>query len=784
MEKYRLEGLDCADCGIKLEKYLQEKEYVEEVSISFATKTMIITTKDMAKVKKDIKEIEPDVKVLEPNKSKADIEADHEINNLEKEKYLIITSFVLFAIAFIVEILQKFMYVPYDLYLFFDPIYIVSYLIIGLPILIGAYNCIIRKNFFDEKVLMSISTIAAFCIGSFEEACGVMVFYAIGEYFQNIAIINSRKDIKNLLELKEDTANVILDENENFEEVKIEDVREGSYILVKPGEKVPLDGIIVKGSGEFNLAALTGESMPKQIEIGEAVYAGAINMNSKIILKVTHKYENSSMFKLVELIESSMHKKTKADKFITTFSNWYTPCIIILAILVAILPPLFTQRITFEKSLYSSIVLLVISCPCALVLSIPLTYFTGVGSLAKKGILVKAINIFDTVEKVDTVFLDKTGTITEGKFHVAEINEYYDNMRDLNEREIFEYIYIAENNSNHPIAKSIIEFIKAKYGLTKVKYDDVYMEFISYCQHCGCCHKPKEHGENKDEKMYVDEYRHHIGHFEEDLCNNHEFSINNPEEDKTFGQDIQIKSLKEIAGQGIKLITEKYEVLVGNDAMMKKNKVLIPDSAKNIKDEYGTNVNVAFNGQYVLNIYIRDKVKKDTKEAIKQMRQNGIKNIVMLTGDNRLSAMEVKNSLTIDECYYNLLPNDKLKILEEHKKGQKIMYLGDGINDAPVIASADVGVAMGKAGSDVTIGASDIVFNTETLMNVVYLKKNAKKMKYIVLENITIILIVKFIIIILGILGKAGMWGAVFGDVGVALVAIFNSKRIKRIKIN
>ena len=202
MEKYRLEGLDCADCGIKLEKYLQEKEYVEEVSISFATKTMIITTKDMAKVKKDIKEIEPDVKVLEPNKSKADIEADHEINNLEKEKYLIITSFVLFAIAFIVEILQKFMYVPYDLYLFFDPIYIVSYLIIGLPILIGAYNCIIRKNFFDEKVLMSISTIAAFCIGSFEEACGVMVFYAIGEYFQNIAIINSRKDIKNLLELK------------------------------------------------------------------------------------------------------------------------------------------------------------------------------------------------------------------------------------------------------------------------------------------------------------------------------------------------------------------------------------------------------------------------------------------------------------------------------------------------------------------------------------------------------------------------------------------------------
>ncbi|MBE2989290.1 heavy metal translocating P-type ATPase [Sneathia sp. DSM 16630] len=780
MEKYRLEGLDCADCATKLEKYLLKKDYVNEVSISFTTKTMIISTSDIEKVKEDIRYIEPDVSVLEANKSKADIDADHELATLDKERMLIIISLCLFVVAFVVELLQKFRYVDYELYYFFIPVYIFAYLVIGLPILIGAYNCVTKKDFFDEKVLMSISTIAAFLIGSFEEACGVMLFYAIGEYFQNIAIINSRKDIKNLLELKEKTANVILNETETYEEVKIEDVKKDSYILVKPGEKVPLDGIVVKGSGEFNLSALTGESMPKHIDIGQEVYAGAINMNSKIILKVTNTYEDSSMFKLVELIESSMHKKTKADKFITKFSNWYTPSIIVLAILVAILPPLFLKNVTFERSIYSSIVLLVISCPCALVLSIPLTYFTGVGALAKKGILVKAINTFDTIEKVDTVFLDKTGTITEGKFHVSEVNEYYDNVRDLEEREIFEHIYIAENNSNHPIAKSIIEFIKAKYGLTKVQYDDVYMEFISYCKHCGCCHKPKDHSKNNDNAMYVDEYRHRIGHSEEDLCNNHEFSLNAGTEDKTFGKDIKVIELSEIAGQGIKLKTDKYLVLVGNDNMMKKNKVNIPESAKNIKDEYGTNINVAFNGQYVLNIYVKDKIKKDTKEAIKCMRQVGIKNIAMLTGDNRLSALEVKNTLAIDDCYYNLLPKDKLRILEEKRLVDKIMYLGDGINDAPVIAAADVGVAMGRVGSDVAIGASDIVFNTDTLMNVSLLKKKAKKMKYIVLENIVIILLVKFIVIILGVLGLAGLWGAVFGDVGVALVAILNSKRIKK----
>lgn len=777
MEKYKLEGLDCADCGLKLENALNKCDFVSEVSISFATKTMIIETSDIDKVKYEIKKIEPEVEVLEANKSKSDIDAEHELSSLDKEKMLILLALILFVVAFIAELLQNFGKVNYDLYLFFVPIYIFSYIVIGLPILIGAYKCILNKDIFDEKVLMSISTIAAFSIGSFEEACGVMLFYAIGEYFQNVAIINSRKDIKNLLELRENTANLVVDENEKYEEVKIEDVEKGNYILVKPGGKVPLDGIIVKGGGEFNLSALTGESMPKHIDVGGSVYAGSINMNSIIILKVTNKYEDSSMFKLVELIESSMHKKTKADKFITKFSNWYTPCIIVLALLVAFLPPLFSRYITFEKSIYSSIVLLVISCPCALVLSIPLTYFTGVGTLAKKGILVKAISSFDIIEKVDTVFLDKTGTVTEGKFHVSEVNEYYDNLREISEREIFEHIYIAENISTHPIAKSIIEFIRAKYGLSNVEYDDIYMEFISYCKHCGCCHKPKEHNGKTDDNMYVDEYRHHFGHSEEDLCQNHEFSVKGNVKDVTFGEDINVVSLTEIAGQGIKLVTDKYEVLVGNDKMMKTNKVHIPESAKNVKDEYGTNINVSFNGQYILNIYVKDRIKKDAKNAIKKARMNGIKNIVMLTGDNKSAAMEVKNILTIDECYYNLLPEDKLNILENRK--EKIMFIGDGINDAPVIARADVGVAMGVAGSDVAIGASDIVFNTESLNNISILKRISKKMKYIVIENITMILLVKFTIIILGVLGIAGLWSAVFGDVGVALIAILNSKRIK-----
>ena len=779
MKKYKLNGLDCADCALKLERELSNKEYVKDVSISFTTKTMIIDTDNMYDVEKTIKNLEPEIVIQEANATKADIDAKHEILSLDKDKYIIIISLGLFLIGFFAEILQKYFNFDYEMYIFFIPLYVISYLIVGIPILVGAYNSIKTKNFFNEKVLMSISTISAFMVGYFEEACGVMIFYSIGEYFQNLALINSRKDIKNLLELKDRTVNLIINENEEIETINIEDVNEGMYILVKAGEKVPLDGIIVKGVGEFNLSNITGESIPKNMEIGDTVYSGSINISSNIVLKVINKYEKSSMFKLVELIENSMHKKTRVDKFITTFSRWYTPFVIILAVLVAIIPLLFIQNISFEKSLYSAIILLVIACPCALVLSIPLTYFNAVGNLAKTGILIKDISIFDVIEKVDTLFLDKTGTVTEGNFDVSEINTYFDDFSELTEKQILEYVYIAEKGSNHPIAKSIIKFISKKYYLSKLEYEDVYLEYISYCKHCGCCHKPVEH--NETTQTFIEEYRHHIGHYDEDKCNSHEYKFNEKDKDSGFAKNIVIKSLNEIAGQGIKLLIKDYEILVGNDIMMKSNKVSVPESAKNVPNEYGTNVNVAINGKYVMNIYVKDIIKKDSKQAIKDIRKNNISNIILLTGDTKQVALEVKNKLNIDECYYNLLPKDKLDILEKHSKTNKVMFLGDGINDAPAIARADVGIAMGKKGSDIAIGTADVVFTTDSISKVSLLKKYSKKMKYIIYENISIILLVKFIVILFGITGKANLWVAVFGDVGITILAILNSKRIKNI---
>ncbi|WP_156285752.1 heavy metal translocating P-type ATPase [Oceanivirga salmonicida] len=712
MEKYILENLDCIDCALKLEKTLKKETFIKYVSISYATKTMLIDTTNIEKVKNKINKLEKDIVVVKATRSISEIEANKEINKLEKDKYLIIVSFSMFLCAFIFEILQKYFSYDYTLSYIYPPIYVTAYIIIGLPVLIGAYNSIINKDFFNEKVLMAISTIAAFSIGAFEESAAVMIFYSIGEYFQNIAIINSRKDIKNLIELKENIVHVVIDDKGNVEDNDIEKVVKNSNIIVKLGEVVPLDSIIVNGSSEFDLSMLTGETIPKHLKTGDTVLAGSINMSDSILLKTINEYENSSMFKLVEIIEESMHKKSKIDKFITNFSNIYTPTIILLAIMTLVLPSLFVQNIDIQRSIYNAIILLVIACPCAMVLSIPLTYFISLSTLAKKGILVKAVSVFDSLENIDTVLLDKTGTITEGNFSVVKLNYNFDRKNKIDEKEMLEYIYLAEKNSNHPIAKSITNFIDKKYpniSSTKV-----------------------------------------------------------------------IENIKEIVGLGMKLIVDDYEILIGNDKYILQNNITIPNNILNNRKIFETNINVIFNKEYILNICLEDKIKGDSKSAIEKMRLNGINKVIMLTGDSENVAKIVSEKLNLDKYYCDLLPQDKLGILEKYMIDKNIMCVGDGINDAPVISRANVGVAMGKIGSDIAVSSADVIINTDSLSKISELKIMAKKIKRIIYENIVLILIVKSIIIILGIFSKLPLWVAVFGDVGVAIIAILNSMRLKK----
>lgn len=692
MKKYKLNNLDCAACASKIENGLSKLEEVKSVSVNFANDTMTIDTNNIEKVKTRIKTLEPDVEVQDIEKDKTLVS----VNELAENKGTIIkavSALVLLVIGVIFE--DKLHNTPFQLAEY--AVYVTAYLIVGWNVIASAVKNIIRGQFFDEQFLMSIATLGAFAIHQMPEAVAVMLFYVTGELFQDIAVGRSRKSIKSLLEIKPDYAN--LKSGAEVIRVSPEEVKIGDVIVVKPGEKIPLDGTILDGSSFVDTAALTGESVPRKVKEEDEVMAGMINQSGFLTVKVNKLFGESSVSKILELVENATSQKAETEKFITTFARYYTPIVVIGALLLAIVPPLLFSDQTFADWIYRALVVLVISCPCALVISIPLGYFGGVGLAARKGILVKGSNFLDALTQVTTVVFDKTGTLTKGEFKVSEVVT----SNGISKEEILEYAAYAEANSNHPVAQSVTVAYQAKIDMAR------------------------------------------------------------------------ITKTEEISGHGIKAIVDGKTILAGNDKMLHKENV-----EHSVCQVDGTVVHVTIDHVYAGYIIISDSLKDDAIQAIENLKAKNIQT-VMLTGDNQYAAQAFAKKLGIDKYFYELLPEDKVKHIEqliEENKGGKVAFVGDGINDAPVIARADVGIAMGALGSDAAIETADVVLMTDSPSRVALATDVAKITRNIVWQNIYFAMGIKLIFIVLGVFGVATMWEAVFGDMGVALIAIFNALRI------
>ena len=575
---------------------------------------------------------------------------------------------------------------------------IVAYVILGWDVVWQAVKNITRGQVFDEHFLMSVSTIGAFAIGEYPEAVAVMLFYQVGEFFQSLAVKRSRKSISDLMDICPDSATV--KRNGVLQVVSPESVAVGEIIVVKPGEKIPLDGIVVDGESMLDTKALTGESVPRSIRKGDEALSGCINQSGLLTLKVTKSFGESTVSKITDLVENASARKAPTENFITTFARYYTPVVVGMAAVLAIIPPLVLGG-GWSEWLRRGFVFLIVSCPCALVISIPLTFFGGIGAASKRGVLVKGSNYLEALNKVSVVVFDKTGTLTKGVFEVANIIP----AAGYQKEQVLEYAAQAESYSNHPIAKSIL----ATYG------------------------KPI------DQKQFSD--------------------------------------FEEISGHGISVMVRGKKVLAGNSKLMESEKI-----AYAACDAAGTKFYVAADGSYVGCILIADEVKPDSKCAIAELKKIGVEKTVMLTGDDERIGKSVADELGLDAYYAQLLPDQKVEKLEmldkQKRQGSKLAFVGDGINDAPVLARADVGIAMGGLGSDAAIEAADVVLMTDEPSKLVEAIDVAKATKRIVMQNIVIALGIKSVFLVLGALGMAGMWEAVFGDVGVTIIAVLNAMRI------
>nr|WP_288054081.1 heavy metal translocating P-type ATPase [Caloranaerobacter azorensis] len=693
-----LMGLMCASCSSKIEERVRKINGVKNAYIDFTAGKLIIEAnkRDFNRITKEaieiIKKIEPEVDVLDESKNdKGHKEHSHSYGEGDNKKELI--RLLIGASFFSIAIIFKFSF-WIEFILFF-----ISYILIGGEILLRAGKNILRGQVFDENFLMAVATIGAFLIGEFPEGVAVMLFYQIGEFMQDLAVNRSRKSIAKLMDIRPDYANIKV--GEDIEKVSPDEVNIGDIIVVKPGEKVPLDGVVVEGKSMVDTSALTGESVPREVKVGDEILGGFINKNGLLSVKVTKEFGESTVSKILDLVQNASSKKAPTENFITKFARYYTPIIVFAALALAIIPPLVIEGAKFSEWIYRALVFLVISCPCALVVSIPLGFFGGIGGASKRGILVKGGNYLEALNNVDTVVFDKTGTLTKGVFKVTEIKV----KNGISREQLLEIAAYAESYSNHPIAVSILN----EYG--------------------------KEI--NKD---YIESY-------------------------------------DEISGYGIKAVVKGKVVLAGNDKLMKKENIEYEDV-----DAAGTIVHVVIDRKYAGYIIISDEIKEDSEKAVRELKAIGVNKTVMLTGDNKKVADSVGEKLGLDRVYAELLPQHKVEKVEmlerEIQTKGKLIFVGDGINDAPVLARADIGVAMGGLGSDAAIEAADIVLMTDEPSKLVTAIKIAKRTRKIVWQNIIFSLGIKGIVLLLGALGYATMWAAVFADVGVALIAVLNAMRV------
>lgn len=694
---YRLEGLDCPHCAAKIEKELRKIDGLSEVCVNFSTKSVALDPRYEQAAKEILRRVEPNVELIA--ESSADKKEESEaITGEQKKRLLYIFSSAVFLISGIIagpRLHGRFEFIEYAIFL-------AAYLLAGWKVLYAALRNISRGQVFDENFLMTAATVGALAIHQLPEAVGVMLFYSVGEYFQAQAVNRSRRSIEALMDIRPDYANLKLDSG--IEKVPPQRVRVGQVIVVRPGEKVPLDGKVISGTSFMDTSALTGESVPRKVEPGETVLSGMVNTEGLLEVRVEKTFGESSVSKILDLVQNAAARKGRTEQFITKFAHYYTPAVVFTAAAIATIPPLAIPGATFSEWLYRALTILVISCPCALVVSIPLGYFGGIGGASRRGILVKGANFLEVLTHVDAVVFDKTGTLTKGVFKVSQVQAKNGYSRE----DILKFAAQAEIHSSHPIATSIRE-----------AYEATGAAFAA----------------------------------------------------------TSVEDYQEIAGHGVKARVDVNTVIAGNERLMEKEGI-----AYDAPQTSGTVVHVAVEGKYAGYIVISDEIKPDARAAIKHLKALGVKHTVMLTGDDEKAAELAAKEIGVDEYFANLLPQDKVAKLEHIQVGEggrrrRVAFVGDGINDAPVITRADVGMAMGGLGSDAAIEAADVVIMEDAPSKVADAIKIARHTRKIVIENIVLALSVKGIFLAMGAAGIATMWEAVFADVGVALLAVLNSTR-------
>lgn len=693
-KKFYLEGLACASCAATIEDRISRMDTITSASVNFADSSLSIELRErdrledtLAQIREIVDSVEPGVRLVKGEQN----EKGEDSSFFSRERIIL----GLGILGFIGAILM-----PASLGK--TILFILAYLVIGGRVLLLAGKNITRGRVFDENFLMTIATLGAIGIGEYPEAVSVMLFYRIGEEFQEAAVNRSRRSIKSLINIKPDSANLLV--NGDILTVSPEKLKLADTIILRPGERAPVDSRVIEGRSELDVSALTGESMPEPVEPGDQVLSGSINTSGLLTLRVEKLFTDSTVSRILDLVENASSKKAPTEQFISRFAKVYTPIVVLLALALATLPPLLVPGAIFSDWLYRGLVFLVVSCPCALVISIPLSFFAGIGGASRRGILVKGGNSLQALKDVDTVVFDKTGTLTKGTFEVVGISP----ASGIDEKDLLRLAAMGEYHSNHPLARSIIS---------------------------------------------------------------------------AYGQEIdkdKIQDYKEIPGKGTCSFLAGEPLLVGNKRLMKENHILIHEQAGSpLTDD--SRVHVAYAGRYYGYLDLADGLKADTRAAVDRLRSLGVKRIGILSGDREPSVKHAASKAGISEYYYGLLPHEKVERLEQmikDKRSGKLAFVGDGLNDAPVLAMADVGIVMGNIGSDTAVEAADVVLMTDEPTKVGQAISLGRRTHRVVMQNVIMALSIKLAVLALGLLGLAGMWEAVFADVGAALLAVFNSMRV------